>query len=145
MKRKKAITVILILLVVAVVVLPVRPKHGERPLMSHDEWMSSAAEVTDLLSGYGARQRGLGSEMVPVNVDQLTGFDGYSLLGVESFFGRRTTTVVGYITAEDATQFFHDEDAVWIGVESIDKLREIATNSEQDVGGQPATPPRIGG
>ena len=144
MKRKKAITVILILLVVAVVVFPIRPKHGDRPLMSHDDWRSSAEEVTGLLSAYGARQRGFGYEMVQVNVDQLTGLDGYSLLGVESFFGRRTTTVVGYITAENATQFFHDEDSVWIDVDSIDKLREIANNSEQGVGGQPATPPRVG-
>lgn len=134
MKRKKVLTISGIVLFIAIVVIPIHPKHGDRPLMTHREWSPHAVEITALLSTHGDRQRASGSEMVQVNLDQLTGLNGYSLLGVEGLFGLRSTTVVGYVSKEDSEQFFRDEDAVWIDLDSIDKIRKMA--SEQDVADQ---------
>ena len=132
MNRKKLTILLGMLSVVAAVIWPVRAKHGERPVMSHAELSQYEEEITDLLEGYADQQMTLGSQMVEVRVDQLTGFNGYSLLGVECLFGRRSTNTVGYIAENDAGQLFSGGDAVWVGVDELDVLREIARTSEQE-------------
>ncbi len=67
--------------------------------------------------------------MIQINVDQLTGLNGYSILGVEGLFGRRSVSVIGYVTEQDASQFYREEDVIWIGTEDIQKLRKITKES----------------
>ena len=108
-----------------VAIIPVSPKHGDRPVMSHNEWSSHSQEITEASLLHDHEKRIVSGARVPVHVDQLTGLDGFSIIGVESFFGRRSTSVVGYLTQEEADSFYREGDKVWIGSEQVAKLKEI--------------------
>lgn len=97
--------------------------------MSHRQWKQDSVEITKLLSVYNDKERASGTKMIQVNVDQLTGLNGYSILGGEGLFGRRTVSVAGYLTEQDASQFYREEDVIWIAAEDIPKLRKITKES----------------
>ena len=97
--------------------------------MSHRQWKQYAGEINELLMAYDDKERASGTKMIQVNVDQLTGLNGYSILRGEGFFGRRTVSVVGYVTEQDASQFHREEDVIWIASEDIPRLRKIIEKS----------------
>lgn len=118
-----------ILLFVAIAFVPVRPRYGDRPVMTHRQWKQHAGKINEMLMAYDDKVRASGTRMIQVNVDQLTGLNGYSILGVEGFFGHRSVSVVGYLTEQDASQFYREEDVIWIASEDIPKLQKITNGS----------------
>jgi hypothetical protein len=131
MNRKKTLKIIAVLVIAVIVIYPIRPRYGDRPHMSHKEWAAYAPEVMEALSAYGERERQIGSNLIQVNVDELTGVHGYSVVGAESFFGHRSTNVIGYITEDDADNFFRDKDAVWIGTKDKARLLQITKKANK--------------
>ena len=127
--RRKILIVAGILILVAIAIVPVRPKYGDRPFISHRQWEQDADEIANLLSAYEHKERESSTRMIQINVDQLTGLNGYSILGAPGLFGRRSVSVIGYVTEQDASQFYREEDVIWIGTEDIPKLRKITKES----------------
>ncbi len=50
--RRKILIAVGIIILIAIAIVPVRPKYGDRPFMSHGQWAQDADEITNLLSAY---------------------------------------------------------------------------------------------
>jgi hypothetical protein len=119
------------IVVVSIVFVPIRPVNGDRPRMTHKQWSSISKDVPEILDYLADRKHDAGGETIPVNIEELTGLHGISLVGAECFLGSRTISTVGYLPKGDTADFYTDNEAVWLDSEAKRKLTLIKKQSEQ--------------